>query len=154
MPAPTTSAEHPPLDVSIADALVRVGMLAPKLRDDAATVIAVCLADDLDKAESARPSPTTATIELIQRAVTERYGLHMRDMTTRDRHERVAHPRQVAMFLAYEITKASLQEIGAAFGGRDHGTVIHACKAVKNRMATDVGFFAEVKALRQLFTVT
>lgn len=142
------------LDVSIADALVRVGMLAPKLRDDAATVIAVCMADNLDLSQPAHPAPTTATIELIQRAVTERYGLHMRDMTAKDRHERVAHPRQVAMFLAYEITKASLQEIGAAFGGRDHGTVIHACKAVKNRMEMDPRFFAEVKSLRQLFIAT
>jgi chromosomal replication initiator protein len=47
----------------------------------------------------------------------------------------IAFPRQVAMYLARELTKASLNEIGDAFGGRDHGTVLHACKLVKRRMS-------------------
>ena len=55
-------------------------------------------------------------------------------MTSKRRPASIAFPRQVAMYLARELTKASLNEIGDAFGGRDHGTVLHACKLVKKRM--------------------
>jgi chromosomal replication initiator protein len=55
-------------------------------------------------------------------------------MTSKRRPASIAFPRQVAMYLARELTKASLNEIGDAFGGRDHGTVLHACKLVKRRM--------------------
>src|SRR4029434_2755412 len=57
------------------------------------------------------------------------------DMTSKRRPASIAFPRQVAMYLARELTKASLNEIGDAFGGRDHGTVLHACKLVKKRIA-------------------
>ena len=75
------------------------------------------------------------TIEQIQRRVAEHYDVRLADMTSKRRPASIAFPRQVAMYLARELTKASLNEIGDAFGGRDHGTVLHACKLVKKRMS-------------------
>src|SRR6266480_3334072 len=74
------------------------------------------------------------TIEQIQRRVAEHFDVRIADMTSKRRPASIAFPRQVAMYLARELTKASLNEIGDAFGGRDHGTVLHACKLVKKRM--------------------
>jgi chromosomal replication initiator protein len=74
------------------------------------------------------------TIEQIQRRVAEHFDVRIADMTSKRRPASIAFPRQVAMYLARELTKASLNEIGDAFGGRDHGTVLHACKLVKRRM--------------------
>jgi len=74
------------------------------------------------------------TIEQIQRRVAEHFDVRVADMTSKRRPASIAFPRQVAMYLARELTKASLNEIGDAFGGRDHGTVLHACKLVKRRM--------------------
>jgi chromosomal replication initiator protein len=75
------------------------------------------------------------TIEQIQRRVAEHFDIRLADMTSKRRPANIAFPRQVAMYLARELTKASLNEIGDAFGGRDHGTVLHACRLVKKRMA-------------------
>ena len=77
----------------------------------------------------------SVTIEQIQRRVAEHFDVRIADMTSKRRPASIAFPRQVAMYLARELTKASLNEIGDAFGGRDHGTVLHACKLVKKRMA-------------------
>src|SRR5712691_8953326 len=77
---------------------------------------------------------TSITIEQIQRRVAEHFDVRLADMTSKRRPASIAFPRQVAMYLARELTKASLNEIGDVFGGRDHGTVLHACKLVKRRM--------------------
>src|SRR5881398_2499567 len=77
---------------------------------------------------------TSITIEQIQRRVAEHFDVRLSDMTSKRRPASIAFPRQVAMYLARELTKSSLNEIGDAFGGRDHGTVLHACKLVKKRM--------------------
>ena len=77
---------------------------------------------------------TSITIEQIQRRVAEHFDVRLADMTSKRRPASIAFPRQVAMYLARELTKSSLNEIGDAFGGRDHGTVLHACKLVKRRM--------------------
>jgi chromosomal replication initiator protein len=63
------------------------------------------------------------TIEQIQRKVAEHFDVRIADMTSKRRPANIAFPRQIAMYLARELTKASLNEIGDAFGGRDHGTV-------------------------------
>ena len=70
------------------------------------------------------------TIDNIQRSVAEYYKIKMADMLSKRRNRSVARPRQVAMTLSKELTNHSLPEIGDAFGGRDHTTVIHACKQV------------------------
>jgi len=77
------------------------------------------------------------TIETIQKRVADHFQIRHSDMTSKRRPNNIAIPRQIAMYLARTLTKHSLQEIGDAFGGRDHGTVIHACKAVDNMMEQD-----------------
>ena len=76
----------------------------------------------------------TVTIDQIQRKVAEHYDVRLADMTSKRRPANIAFPRQVAMYLARELTKSSLNEIGDAFGGRDHGTVLHAHRLVKQRI--------------------
>jgi chromosomal replication initiator protein len=77
------------------------------------------------------------SIDLIQKRVAEHFDIRLADMTSRRRPENIAFPRQVAMFLARQLTESSLNTIGEAFGGRDHGTVLHACRLVKDRMEVD-----------------
>ena len=76
----------------------------------------------------------TVTIDQIQKKVAEHFDVRLADMTSKRRPASIAFPRQVAMYLARRHTKTSLHEIGDAFGGRDHGTVLHACKTVSVRM--------------------
>ena len=76
----------------------------------------------------------TVSIDQIQKKVAEHYDIRLADMTSKRRPAAIAFARQVAMYLARERTKSSLSEIGGAFGGRDHGTVIHAHKLVSSRM--------------------
>jgi chromosomal replication initiator protein len=82
-------------------------------------------------AEEARRS---VTIDQIQKRVAEHFDVRIADMTSKRRPANIAFPRQIAMYLARELTKGSLSEIGDAFGGRDHGTVLHAHRLVKERM--------------------
>jgi chromosomal replication initiator protein len=77
------------------------------------------------------------TIDNIQRVVADYYKLKMSDLLSKRRSRSVARPRQVAMSLAKELTNYSLPEIGESFGGRDHTTVLHACRKVKELEATD-----------------
>jgi len=77
------------------------------------------------------------TIDVIQRKVAEHFDIRIADMTSKRRPENIAFPRQVAMYLARNLTESSLNMIGEAFGGRDHGTVLHAIKLVKDRMEVD-----------------
>ena len=77
------------------------------------------------------------TIEQIQRRVAEHFDVRLADMTSKRRPASIAFPRQVAMYLARELTKASLNEIGDAFGGRDHGTVLHANRTIEEKMKAD-----------------
>ncbi len=76
-------------------------------------------------------------IESIQKRVAEHFDIRLADMVSRRRPEHIAFPRQIAMFLARQMTEGSLNAIGESFGGRDHGTVLHACRLVKNRMEVD-----------------
>ncbi|TWG90922.1 chromosomal replication initiator protein [Luteimonas sp. J16] len=73
----------------------------------------------------------------IQKVVADYYGLQIKDLLSKRRTRSLARPRQVAMALAKELTEHSLPEIGDAFAGRDHTTVLHACRQVRNLMATD-----------------
>ena len=77
------------------------------------------------------------TIDQIQRRVAEHFDVRLADMTSKRRPQNIAFPRQIAMYLARELTKTSLSEIGYAFGGRDHGTVLHAHRLVKEKMLKD-----------------
>jgi chromosomal replication initiator protein len=65
------------------------------------------------------------------------FGITADDLTGRDRRAGASYPRQLAMYLSRQLTDASLPRIGAAFGGRDHTTVLHACQKVTTRVSTD-----------------
>ena len=71
------------------------------------------------------------TIENIQKTVADYYKIRVADLLSKRRSRSIARPRQVAMALAKELTSHSLPEIGDAFGGRDHTTVLHACRVIK-----------------------
>ncbi len=88
------------------------------------------------------------TIEGIQKRVADFYQLRHSDMVSRRRPANIATARQVAMYLSRVLTRHSLQEIGEGFGGRDHGTVIHACKTVENLMDQDASVRHNVDFLR------
>lgn len=116
-------------------ALMRVATYA-SLAGESVTVDKVeHLLRDLIREEASRQ----VSIDAIQKAVAEHYDLRLADMTSRRRPASIAFPRQVAMFLSRSLTKGSLMEIGEAFGGRDHGTVIHACKKVGERLHEEPG---------------
>ncbi len=77
------------------------------------------------------------SIDLIQKKVAEHFDIRLADMTSKRRPENIAFPRQIAMYLSRQMTESSLNTIGEAFGGRDHGTVLHACRLVRDRMQVD-----------------
>ncbi len=88
------------------------------------------------------------TIEKIQKRVVEHYQLRPSDMLSRRRPANIAFPRQIAMYLSRVLTKSPLQEIGENFGGRDHGTVMYACKTVENLMEQDESIRSVVEYLK------
>jgi chromosomal replication initiator protein len=90
------------------------------------------------------------TIEEIQRKVAEHYNIRITDMSSARRARAVARPRQVAMYLAKQLTQRSLPEIGRRFGGRDHTTVMHACSRIGELMGVDAGFAEDVELLRRM----
>jgi len=92
------------------------------------------------------------TIDNIQRTVAEYYKLKISDMLSKRRNRSVARPRQVAMALAKEMTHHSLPEIGEAFGGRDHTTVLHACRKVRELQATNGEICEDLKLLTRSLT--
>jgi len=79
------------------------------------------------------------TVEQIQKKVAEYYQIRMSELVGRRRLSAIVFPRQVAMYISRTLTGDPLKSIGDAFGGRDHGTVIHACKQVENMMEQDGG---------------
>jgi chromosomal replication initiator protein len=90
-------------------------------------------------------------IEQIQRRVAEFYKITLADLLGKKRPAAIAFPRQVAMYLSRLLTSHSLQRIGNEFGGRDHGTVIHACKTVESAMDQDQNVKSSIDAIRQMF---
>jgi chromosomal replication initiator protein len=87
------------------------------------------------------------TIPIIQRTVSEFFGIRVEEMKAKRRTKGVAFPRQVAMYLSRELTDASLPRIGEEFGGRDHTTVMHACDRVKSALIQDAHLAAGIKSL-------
>lgn len=89
------------------------------------------------------------TIENIQKTVADFYRLKIVDLLSKKRTRVIARPRQIAMSLARELTQLSLPEIGNAFGGRDHTTVLHACKTIDSLRNTDSSIEADFNLLHQ-----
>jgi len=92
------------------------------------------------------------SIDNIQRTVAEYYKIKMADMLSKRRNRSVARPRQVAMTLAKELTNHSLPEIGDSFGGRDHTTVLHACRKIAELRETNSDIREDYKNLLRLLT--
>ena len=97
-----------------------------------------------------RANDRRVTIEEIQKRVAEHYNIRLADMHSARRARAVARPRQVAMYLAKQLTSRSLPEIGRKFGGRDHTTVMHAVKRVEELRETDSGFAEDIDLLRRM----
>jgi len=89
------------------------------------------------------------TIDTIQRRVAESFDIRMTDMTSKRRPNNIAMPRMVAMYLSRKLTKKSLHEIGEAFGGRDHGTVLHACKKIESDIEKNPQLRQQIQFLSQ-----
>ncbi|MEM6821639.1 MAG: chromosomal replication initiator protein DnaA [Verrucomicrobiota bacterium] len=89
------------------------------------------------------------TIDGIQRKVAESFDIRMSDMSSKRRPNNIAIPRMIAMYLSRRMTSKSLQDIGECFGGRDHGTVLHAVKTVEDRIASDANLRQQVHLITQ-----
>lgn len=100
-------------------------------------------------AENIRSARPRITIDEIQRAVCAHYKLDKSEMSSKRRVRVIARPRQVAMYLAKELTPRSYPEIGRRFGGRDHSTVIHAVRTVEALRVSDSELDAEIAAIRR-----
>lgn len=92
------------------------------------------------------------SLENIQRVVTEYYKIKMADLLSKRRSRTIARPRQMAMYLAKELTNHSLPEIGDAFGGRDHTTVLHACRKIAELKESSMDVAEDHRNLTRLLT--
>ena len=102
-----------------------------------------CLSDVL------KASDRKVTVEEIQRKVSEHFNIRLSDMIGPKRLRTFARPRQMAMYLAKQMTSRSLPEIGRRFGGRDHTTVMHGVKRIEELMVTDSQIADDVELLRR-----
>ena len=103
-----------------------------------------CLSDIL------RASDRKITIEEIQRKVSEHYSIRLSDMIGPKRLRTIARPRQVAMYLAKQLTPRSLPEIGRRFGGRDHTTIIHGVRKIEELMSIDSQLSDDLQILKRI----
>jgi chromosomal replication initiator protein len=97
-----------------------------------------------------RSNERRVTIDEIQRKVAEHFNIRLGEMTSDRRARAVARPRQVAMYLAKQLTTRSLPEIGRKFGGRDHTTVMHAVRKIEELKGTDPSLVEDVELLRRM----
>jgi chromosomal replication initiator protein len=95
------------------------------------------------------PRAVTRSLDEVQAAACKHFGLSSQELLSRARATRVAWPRQLAMYLAREMTEESLPAIGRHFGGRDHTTVLHACRRTEQRLAADIASQQAVDAVRR-----
>ena len=93
------------------------------------------------------------SVENIQKTTAEYYNIKLSDLLSKRRSRSVARPRQMAMFLAKELTNYSLPEIGESFGGRDHTTVIHACKKIKELRDFNLDIEEDYRKLLRVLTI-
>jgi chromosomal replication initiator protein len=124
-------------------ALVRVVAYASLTRSPVSADLAADVLRDLLPPARAR----VVTITAIQQSLAEFFGIRVEEMRAKRRTKGVAFPRQVAMFVARELTDASLPRIGEEFGGRDHTTVMHACQRVRETLRRDAHLAASLKRL-------
>ncbi|MGB5590921.1 MAG: chromosomal replication initiator protein DnaA, partial [Gammaproteobacteria bacterium] len=161
----TVAIEPPELETSVAILLKKAAIEGIDLKEEVAFFIAKCIRSNVRELEGAlrrvianarftgRPitldfarealrdllalQERLVTLENIQKTVADYFKIRVADLHSKRRSRMITRPRQIAMALAKELTSHSLPEIGDAFGGRDHTTVIHACKRVKGLRETE-----------------
>lgn len=101
---------------------------------------------------SASAQPAPISVEAVQKAVASHFSVKIADLKGPRRHQGIARPRMIAMYLSRQLTGASFPEIGMRFGGKDHSTVINACKRIDSIQAEDSDLRATVDALRSQLT--
>ena len=171
----TVSIESPELETRVAILRMKAGLSAAEVPNDVAFFIAQRIRANVRELEGAlrrvianshftgRPitlelakealkdllalQDKLVTIENIQKTVAQYYKIRVADLISKRRTRSIARPRQMAMALAKELTNHSLPEIGDAFGGRDHTTVIHACRKIAELKANDVSIDEEYAIL-------
>ncbi len=109
--------------------------------------VTVELAQEALKEILALTKPQPITIDLIQKKVASFYSINPKEMLSKKRTSNIAFPRQVAMYLARELTDTSLPQIGEAFGGRDHSTVMHAYSRIVDKLEKDISFNSTIDKL-------
>ncbi|MDR0584148.1 MAG: chromosomal replication initiator protein DnaA [Treponema sp.] len=96
------------------------------------------------------PRQANLSIETIQRVAADYFGLTIKDMTGKKRSQNIVFPRQLAMYVAREMTEFSTTEIGQVFGGRDHTTVMHSIEKIKGQLLTDSTLDSTIESLKRL----
>jgi chromosomal replication initiator protein len=94
-------------------------------------------------------STPNLSIEIIQKAVADTYSLSVNDLKGKKRNQKIVYPRQLAMYICREMTDFSTTEIGEAFGGRDHTTVMHSIEKIKGLLITDPSLDTTVESLKR-----
>ncbi len=92
----------------------------------------------------------TISLEMVMQTVSDYFHINIEEMRSKKKSQNIVLPRQIAMFLARKLTKHSLPEVGKAFGGRDHTTVMHSCKKIEQAVHTDKEIGYSVDKLEQL----
>jgi len=92
------------------------------------------------------------TLEDVQDIVARRFHLKVSELKSKRRTKTLVHPRQIAMYLSRELTNSSFPEIGRDFGGKDHTTIIHACKQIQKSLETDTGLRTTIEGLKDDIT--
>ncbi|QSO50871.1 chromosomal replication initiator protein DnaA [Alicyclobacillus curvatus] len=126
-------------------ALIRVVAYSSLVNAD----ITVDLAEQALKDLLNQDVPRKITVTHIQKVVGDHYGLKVEELKAKRRTKEVVLPRQIAMYLARELTDMSLPKIGQAFGGRDHTTVLHACDRISSSMKNDAALQHTVQKLAE-----
>jgi chromosomal replication initiator protein len=93
------------------------------------------------------------TIDHIQRKVAEFFGIKLTDLRAQNRTKAIAFPRQIAMYLSRQLTHASLSEVGRAFGGKDHTTVLHGVEKIQQMLQEDPKFKKTIDSITQSITL-
>jgi len=130
------------LEGSLIRVVAHASLTGVPLTMDSATQV---LRDVMAKEEAAAP----VSVEKIQETVARHYHMDVHDMKSKRRTDAIAFPRQIAMYLTRTLTDQSTTQIGDAFGGKDHTTVMHACQKIKQRLETDPFFTALVNKIMQ-----
>jgi chromosomal replication initiator protein len=129
--------------------LIRVVAYASLTGQPVTATLAAEVMDRLSLRTAVADPPTIAS---IQEAICKHFGISRDELLSRSRAQRLAWPRHVAMYLARELTDHSLPVIGRQFGGRDHSTVLNACRRAGQRLATDAKAYSAVELLTAALT--